>query len=72
MTHCIYGVAERWANLRCNLFKIIYYRYYILVSKLDNPSENAGMSNEKGTNNTLNSRTVPRLKLMVYISSNGL
>jgi len=49
MTHCIYGVAERWANLRCNLFKIIYYRYYILVSKLDNPSENAGMSNEKGT-----------------------
>jgi hypothetical protein len=33
------GVAERWVNLRFILFK---------NKKLDNPSENADMSNEKG------------------------
>jgi len=47
----IYGVAEHWINLRIVLFKI---------KKLDNPSENADMSNEKDKS---------RLKLMVYIEN---
>ena len=43
---------ERWVNLRYILYKNIYTR-------IDNPSENADMSNEKGS-----LLDIPRLKLM--------
>jgi hypothetical protein len=51
----MYGVAEHWINLRFILYKI---------KKLDNPSDNADMSNEK--------EQIARLKLMVYPKIYGL
>jgi hypothetical protein len=51
----IYGVAEHWINLRFVLYKI---------KKLDNPSDNADMSNEK--------EKIARLKLMEFNKIYGL